>query len=544
MEHYLKRFERTIRGNWDTLAIQDFQGEKFTFGQLAERVEKYHVMLDALGIKKGDHIALCAKNFARWGISFLAVNTYEAVVVPILYDFNPQAINSLVDHSEAVVLITDNDLWPKLDVAQMPRLKAVITINDFAAVWTADDTIKEICASTDALYAKKHPQGMKPEDVVFPDNNDGDLAVINYTSGTTSAPKGVMIRYESISSNFEFAQRRLPCWPGDTIVSMLPMAHMYGLMFEFIYPVCCGVTVSYLGKTPSPSLLLKAFAEVKPYIIITVPLVFEKIFKSKVLPTVSKPAMKVLLKVPGISNILCGVIRKKLLDAFGGKIRALVMGGAALNPEVEYWFKRFKMPFTVGYGMTEGAPLFAYESPEDFVPKSCGKVVTRVEARIDSPDPQNVVGEIQMKGVNVMSGYYKNPEATAAAFTEDGWLRTGDLGLIDKDGNIFIKGRSKAMILSSNGQNIYPEEIEAFVNNQPYVIESVVVGRKNGLVALVYLDKASIEKDGVDLNAHLNNCMHALNKQMPVYSKITKMEVVDEPFAKTPKMSIKRFLYN
>lgn len=544
MEHYLKRFERTIRNNWDTLAIQDYQGEQFTFGQLATRVGKYHVLFEALGVKKGEHIALCAKNSAKWGITFLAINTYEAVVVPILYDFNPQAVNGLVDHSEAVVLITDNELWAKLDISKMPNLKAVVTINDSETVWAKDAETKALCDSAGDLFAAKYPQGFKPENVVYPENNNKELAIINYTSGTTSAPKGVMIRYESISSNFEFAQRRIPCKPGETIVSMLPMAHMYGLMFEFIYPVCCGVTVTYLGKTPTPTLLLKALKDVKPYIIITVPLVMEKIYKSAIAPVVNKPVMKVLTKIPGINSILFKKINSKLIAAFGGNIRELVMGGAGLNPEVEYWFKKLKLPFTVGYGMTEGAPLFAYESVCDFVPKSCGKAVTRVEARIDSPDPEKIVGEIQMRGMNVMSGYFKNPEATEAAFTEDGWLRTGDLGLIDKEGNIFIKGRSKNMILSSSGQNIFPEEIEAVVNNQPFVIESVVVDRKGGLVALVYIDKAGVEKAGYKLDEHLEYCKKEVNKIMPSYSKIAKMEVVDEPFVKTPKMSIKRFLYS
>ncbi|MCF0172523.1 MAG: AMP-binding protein [Bacteroidales bacterium] len=544
MEHYLKLFERTIRENWDAKAIQDFKGDSFTFGQLAERVEHFHVLFESLGIKKGDRIALCAKNSCRWGISFLSVNTYEAVVVPILYDFNPADINHLVDHSEAVILITDKDLWPKLDPSKMPMLKVAIAIDDFSAIWTADDDIRKTCDTADGLFAQRYPLGMEPANVNFPVDNDKNLAIINYTSGTTSSPKGVMVRFESISSNVAFAKEFLPARPGDTIVSMLPMAHMYGLMFEFIYPVCCGVKVSYLGKAPTPALLLQAFAEEKPYLIITVPLVMEKIFKSKVLPTLKKPAMKVLTRIPGINSILMKIIRDKLLDAFGGKIRSIVMGGAALNPEVEYWFKKLKLPFTVGYGMTEGAPLFAYEDWTRFVPKSCGKAVHRIEARIDSNDPQNVVGEIQVKGMNVMTGYYKNPEATAAAFTEDGWLRTGDLGLIDKDGNIFIKGRSKNMLLASNGQNIYPEEVEAVINNQFGIIESVLVDRKPALVALVYVDKKAIADAGFELQAHMEECRKAINANMPSYSKIAKMEIVEEPFAKTPKMSIKRFLYS
>ena len=377
----------------------------------------------------------------------------------------------------------------------------------------------------------------------YPKDNDKELAIINYTSGTTSAPKGVMLRYECLSANVEFGQKRLPSYPEDKIVSMLPMAHMYGMMFELIYPLCGGSSIYYLGKTPTPALLLGAMAEVKPYLVITVPLVMEKIFKSKVAPVVNKPVMKVITSIPGVNQLIFKKIRNTLLNAFGGNVREIVMGGAALNPDVEKWFRKFKLPFTVGYGMTEAAPLLAYEDWWEFAPKSCGKGVDSVEVRIDSEDPYNKVGEIQAKGISLMSGYYKNEEATKAAFTEDGWMRTGDLGVLDAKGNIFIKGRSKNMILSANGQNIYPEEIEAAVNNQPYVIESVVVDRGASLVALVYVDKDKVKEDGLELDAHMNLLKAEVNKSMPAYSKISKVEVMDQPFEKTPKMSIKRFMY-
>ena len=377
----------------------------------------------------------------------------------------------------------------------------------------------------------------------YPINNDKDLAIINYTSGTTSAPKGVMLRYECISENVAFGQKRLPSYPGDTIVSMLPMAHMYGMMFELIYPICGGSSVYYLGKTPTPALLLGAMAQVKPYLVITVPLVMEKIFKSKVAPVINKPIMKVICKIPGLNKVIFNKIRTTLLNAFGGNVREIVMGGAALNPDVEKWFKRFKLPFTVGYGMTEAAPLLAYEDWWDFASKSCGKPVDSVEVRIDSEDPRNKVGEIQARGNSIMSGYFKNEEATAAAFTEDGWMRTGDLGVVDAAGNIFIKGRSKNMILSANGQNIYPEEIEAVINNQDYVIESVVVDRGASLVALVYVDGDKLTADGLNLDEQMALMRAAVNAEMPAYSKISKVEVMDQPFEKTPKMSIKRFMY-
>ena len=521
----------------------NYKGEGFTFGELATQIAKFHTFFEAIGVKKGDKVALCAKNSARWGVTFFAANTYEAVLVPILADFHPESVNSLVDHSESVLLLTDTDIWNKLDITKMPQLKAVISSSDFSLLYAADEDIQKAGENMDGLFAAKYPNGFSAADVSYPTDNDTDLAIINYTSGTTSAPKGVMLRFECISENVAFGQKRLPCAPGDQIVSMLPMAHMYGMMFELIYPTCGGATIYYLGKTPTPALLLGAMAQVKPYLVITVPLVMEKIFKSKVAPVINKPVMKVICAIPGLNQIIFKKINKTLMGAFGGKVREIVMGGAALNPDVEKWFKKFKLPFTVGYGMTEAAPLLAYEDWWDFASKSCGKPVDSVEIRIDSEDPYNKVGEIQAKGNSIMSGYFKNEEATAAAFTADGWMRTGDLGLIDKKGNIFIKGRSKNMILSANGQNIYPEEIEAVVNNQPYVVESVVVSRGARLVALAYMDADKAKSEGIDLEVYKATIMAEVNKEMPAYSKLNAVEYVAQPFEKTPKMSIKRFMY-
>ena len=543
MKHYFTRFEEAIKANWERPALGNFRGEVFTFGELATQIAKFHVFFDAIGLKKGDKVALCAKNSARWGVTFFAANTYEAVLVPILADFHPESVNSLVDHSESLVLLTDTDIWSKLDITKMPTIKAVISSSDFALLYAADEKIQAANDNLDQLFAAKYPKGFSAADVSYPTDNDKDLAIINYTSGTTSAPKGVMLRYECVSANVEFGQDRLPSYPGDTIVSMLPMAHMYGMMFELIYPLCGGSSIYYLGKTPTPALLLGAMAEVKPYLVVTVPLVMEKIFKSKVAPVVNKPVMKVITAIPGLNQIIFKKIRTTLLNAFGGNVREIVMGGAALNPEVEKWFKKFGLPFTVGYGMTEAAPLLAYECWREFAPKSCGKCVDSVEVRIDSDDPYNKVGEIQAKGYSIMSGYYKNEEATKAAFTEDGWMRTGDLGLLDAKGNIFIKGRSKNMILSANGQNIYPEEIEAVVNNQPYVVESVVIDRGARLVALIYMDAEKAKSEGVDLEAYKATIMAEVNKSMPAYSKVNLVEYMDQPFEKTPKMSIKRFMY-
>ena len=543
MKHYFSRFEEAVKANWERPALGNFRGELFTFGQLATQIAKFHVFFEAIGLKKGDKVALCAKNSARWGVTFFAANTYEAVLVPILADFHPDSVNSLVDHSESLVLLTDSDIWAKLDITKMPAIKAVISSSDFSLLYAAEEKIQAANDNIDELFAQKYPNGFTAADVAYPTDNDKELAIINYTSGTTSAPKGVMLRYECISANVEFGQDRLPSYPEDKIVSMLPMAHMYGMMFELIYPLCGGSSIYYLGKTPTPALLLGAMAEVKPYLVITVPLVMEKIFKSKVAPVVNKPIMKVITSIPGLNQIIFKKIRNTLLAAFGGNVREIVMGGAALNPDVEKWFKKFKLPFTVGYGMTEAAPLLAYECSKLFVPKSCGKCVDSVEVRIDSDDPYSKVGEIQAKGYSLMSGYYKNEEATKAAFTEDGWMRTGDLGLLDSKGNIFIKGRSKNMILSANGQNIYPEEIEAVVNNQPYVIESVVVDRGARLAALVYMDAEKAKAEGVNLDEYKAVIMTEVNKSMPAYSKLNIVEYMDQPFEKTPKMSIKRFMY-
>ena len=543
MKHYFSRFEEAVKANWERPALGNFRGETFTFGELATQIAKFHLFFETIGIKKGDKVALCAKNSARWGVTFFAANTYEAVLVPILADFHPDSVNSLVDHSESLVLLTDSDIWTKLDITKMPTIKAVISSSDFSLLYAADEKIQAANDNLDQLFAEKYPNGFSAADVTYPTDNDKDLAIINYTSGTTSAPKGVMLRYECISANVEFGQDRLPSYPEDKIVSMLPMAHMYGMMFELIYPLCGGSSIYYLGKTPTPALLLGAMAEVKPYLVVTVPLVMEKIFKSKVAPVVNKPVMKVITAIPGLNQIIFKKIRTTLLNAFGGNVREIVMGGAALNPDVEKWFKKFKLPFTVGYGMTEAAPLLAYEASRHFVSKSCGKCVDSVEVRIDSDDPYNKVGEIQAKGYSLMSGYYKNEEATKAAFTEDGWMRTGDLGLLDSKGNIFIKGRSKNMILSANGQNIYPEEIEAVVNNQPYVIESVVVDRGARLAALVYMDAEKAKSEGVNLDEYKAVIMTEVNKSMPAYSKVNIVEYMDQPFEKTPKMSIKRFMY-
>lgn len=545
-KHYLWKLQETVKGCWDKKALCNYKGESFTFSDLAANIEKFHILFEQSGIRKGDKIAICAKNTARWAVSFFAINTYGAVAVPILCDFHPESINHLVDHSESIAFFVDGDIWAKLDVSKMPLVRSVINVQDFAVLYSSDGLIEKAFAGLEASFAAKYPNGFSRDDVVYPTDNAEDLAIINYTSGTTSAPKGVMLKYDSFTATVEYAQTNVKATPDDTLVSMLPMAHMYGLAFELTYPLCSGVTIYFLGKTPSPSLLLKAMKEVRPYMIVTVPLVMEKVYKSSLKPMLQKPSIKFATKIPGIREIIYKKMREGLDAAFGGRCGHYIMGGAPLNPEVEDLFRKIKLRYTVGYGMTEACPLLAYEDPARFVKGSCGKPVTCAEVRIDSEDPQNIAGEIQAKGRNICLGYFKNPEASAGAFTEDGFLRTGDLGVMDAEGNIFIKGRSKSMILSSNGQNIYPEEVEAVVNSQDFVVESVVVDRASKLVAMVYLDEDAMKKAGLDAEA-VSDVPEAIriaaNRKLPVYSQITKVEVVPVPFEKTPKMSIKRFLY-
>jgi long-chain acyl-CoA synthetase len=546
MVHYLARLQNATRKYWDKSALNTIDGESFTYGQMATQVEKFHLFFDKIGLKKGDHIALCARNGARWGMTYVAVNTYETVIVPILADFTYESIENLVHHSDSIALFTGADKWAKLNIKNMPNVKFVMDIDTWTLLYSSEDEIVRAWENVDNLLAEKYPDGFGPDDVVYPTDNMDDLAVINYTSGSTGNPKGVMLTYRNFCATIEYSQENRPTSDKNKMVSMLPMAHMYGLVTEFIYPLCNGTSVYWLGKTPTPSLLMRAFQEVKPYQLITVPLVIEKIFKSKIKPILDKPIVKLAVKIPGINNLIFKKIHDGLMSAFGGNVSEIILGGAPVNPEVEKWFQKIKLPYMVGYGMTEATPLLAYVSNKDYVPGSCGKAVTCATVRIDSDDPEHIAGEIQAKGDNICIGYYKNPEASENAFTEDGYLRTGDLGIIDADGNIFIKGRSKSLILGPSGQNIYPEEVEAVVNNQPYVLESVVVDRASKLVALVYLDEEAMAADGLDTEdiADVPDRIRILsNKVLPNYSQLMKVEVVEHPFEKTPKLSIKRFLY-
>lgn len=556
-DHYFVQLQKTILERWDKNALCNFQGDSMTFGQMATEIARMHVLLGEIGIQKGDHIALCARNTYRWALSYLSITTYEAVIVPLLVDFVADSVMSLTDHSDAVILFTDRDKWKTLDIEHMPKLRAVICTEDFSLIHSRDERIDQAFARWQEVFDARYPEGFKPEHVHYNTDNMEDLSIINYTSGSSGDPKGVMLTYRNSSASIDFGLRYMPVYPGDRIVSMLPMAHIYGLTFEFLYPLTGGATVYYLGGRPAPSKLLQAMKEVKPYLICTVPMVMEKVYRSSIEPVLSKWYMKVLCAIPGIGNIIYGKVRQKLDTAFGGNVRCYIMGGAALNPAVEKCFHKIKLHFTVGYGMTEAAPLLGYEDWQHYAARSCGKSVDCAHVRIDSTDQTKVVGEIQAKGGNICIGYYKNETATKAAFTPDGYLCTGDLGLIDKEGNIYIKGRSKCMILSSTGQNIYPEEVEAVINNEEYVAESLIVDRSDEadaggttgatkLYALIYLNPDELEKDGIgkdDLPELLSHMLREINHKLPNYSQITKIELVDVPFEKTPKMSIKRYLY-
>ena len=539
MKHYLKKLEDTVRQQWNEKALCDYGGDAFTYADLATHVEQFRIFLQNAGITKRNKMAICARNSARWAITFWNINVNECVAVPLLADFHPNGIAAFTHHSDSVLLFTDEDIWKRLHPEQMPVLRAAINVADGRLLWHRDQKVADAWEKREQAFAKLHPAGLSPEQVSYPTDNLDKLAIINYTSGTTGNPKGVMLTYNAISDTDDFANSHFPNKPGDTIVSMLPLAHMYGLAIEFIHPNVDGVTVYFLGKTPSPTTLLKAMRDIKPYMVVTVPLVMEKIYANAIKPSLEKA--KLALAIPGLNKLIYRTACKKVIAAFGGAVKCFIMGGAALNPEAERCFKLIHLPYTVGYGMTEACPLLGYEWWTKFVPGSCGKPVH--ELRIDSEDPVHIPGEIQARGRNLTTGYYKNPEATAAAFTEDGWFRTGDLGVMDEKRNIFIRGRIKSMILNSSGQNIYPEEVEAVVANCQYVEECLVVDRDGKITALVYpeLPEGMDEEAKAAIPGIIRN---AANKSLPNYSKIAKVELMDTPFEKTPKRTIKRFLYH
>lgn len=543
LRHYFSFANESWAKYWDLPAFTDYDGKThYNYSDLVRQMVRLQLLFEGLGIQKGDKVAFCSGNMANWAVSFLAVESYGAVGVCILPDFTGPDIEKLVNHSEAKFVFAGPTVEKKINAENMPDVQAILSTKDFSAIYLRDKEAEKVWQNLDQAWTERYPNGFQKEDIHFVDDNLDDLALINYTSGTTSAPKGVMLTWRALSSNAQFGSEKIPCGPGDTLVNMLPLAHVFGMMFEFMYPCLNGVHIYFITRMTTP-VLMKAFAECKPYLILTVPLVLEKIYKKKLAPTVNKPLIKVLWNIPGIGRIIRNKVRDGLMSAFGGNIKMFIVGGAALSSEVEKCLMDVRFPITVGYGMTESAPLLAYTPWQTFHAHSCGRNIDRMQVRIDSENPATIVGEIQAKGDNLCIGYYKNEEATRNLFTEDGWLRTGDLGVIDKEGNIFIKGRSKNMLLSANGQNIYPEEIEDVLNSLPGVAESVVVSRDTKLVALVFPDAEYKPEDGKTLDEVMADNRVALNRQMPNYSQVTAIELVAEEFEKTPKRSIKRFMY-
>lgn len=544
-QNFVKIYEESFKKNWDLPALSDYKGSaSYTYGGLAEEIAKLHLLFSELHIEQGDKISLVGKNHSSWAIVFLATVTYGAVIVPILHEFNPESIEHIIDHSDSKLVFINGSIWKsireekiKVPVLELPSL-ALLQSNEAG---TAEKLSKQ-----EIVFQEKYPHGFSRNHVQYPDVSNEEVVCLNYTSGTTGFSKGVMLTANNFAGNVTYAHKLELLFEGERDLAFLPLAHAYGCAFDFLYALSTGVNVTLLGVSPTPQVLVAALGEIKPHLIITVPLVFEKIYKKRILPIIEKPMMQLLLKIPKVNQLILNKIRKSLINTLGGNFREVIIGGAALNAEVESFFKKIKFPFTVGYGMTECAPLISYDHHYDFVAGSCGSVLDKImEARIDSPDPENIPGEIQVRGENVMKGYYKNPEATAAAFTADGWLKTGDLGVM-KGRRLFIKGRIKTMILSANGQNIYPEEIESRLNNLPYVAECLIVMRNSLLVALVWPDYPSLQGDKIPeskLPEIMNGNKMTLNQSAAQFEKISAIEIMEAEFEKTPKKTIKRFLY-
>ena len=540
-----KLIENSIKKNWDRPALSNYQGATLKYSDMARRMAKLHIAFEQCGLKKGDKVAICSRNQAHWGVSFLAAMTYGAVPVPILHEFKPGNIHYLVNHSEAKVLFVDDVIWEGLTADEMPDLHVVVQINTFKFLFAKSEELWQVREHLNESFGRQYPDHFGPEDLNYYEDSADELALINYTSGTSGFSKGVMIPYRALYSNVLFAYGAEPQMDHESeVVAMLPSAHMYGMMFEFLFEITIGAHVHFLTRVPSPKVIMKAFSEIHPHIIIAVPLIIEKIYKSKLKPLIDKN--KYFFKIPILDKIIQKKFRDELVSTFGGRFEEVILGGAAFNPEVEAFFHKIGFPYTVGYGMTECAPIIAYAHWDQVRPGSCGRTVPNMEIRIDSSDPARVPGEVQVRGANVFLGYYKNEEATAQSFTEDGWFRTGDMGIMDADGYLFLRGRSKCMILGPSGQNIYPEELEAVVNNVNYVVDSLVIEDGGGLTALIYPDYHQGELDGMNretLEARICGLLPEINKEIPNYAQIKKIEFLPEDFERTPKRSIKRYLY-
>jgi long-chain acyl-CoA synthetase len=541
-----KILQKSIAENWDRPALSNYQGVTLCYRDVARRIAKLHIAFEQCGLHKGDKVAICSRNQANWGVSFLAAITYGAVAVPILHEFKAGSIHWLVNHSEARVLFVDDVIWEGLSADEMPGLAVVVQINTFKFLYTSKDAYADVRAHLNESYGKKYPNEVDPEDLDYWEDGPEDLALINYTSGTSGFSKGVMIPYRALYSNIEFAAKdACPMLKaGMSVVSMLPTAHMYGMMFEFLFEMTIGMHVHFLTRVPSPKIIMKAFGDIHPDIIIAVPLVIEKVYKTKLKPVVDRT--KYYMRIPILNNVIANRINRELTEAFGGKFEEVILGGAAFNPEVERFLHKIGFHYTVGYGMTECAPIIGYAHWDKVKVGSAGRAALNMKIRIDSPDPHRIPGEVQISGPNVCLGYYKNEEATNASFTEDGWFRSGDMGIIDNDGYLFLKGRSKCMVLGPSGQNIYPEELEAVINNYNYVVDSLVIEDDGGLTALIYPDWHQGELDGMNreaLEQRIREALPSINKEIPNYAQIKKLEFMPEDFERTPKKSIKRYLY-
>ena len=544
---FIALIEKSIKKNWDANSLTDYKGVTYQYKDVARKIEKLHIIFEESGVKPGDKIAICGRNMSHWGVTFLATVTYGAVIVPILHEFKPDQVHNIVNHSEAKLLFVGDVVWEGLDESAMPNLEGIIMVNDFSLIVSRTEKLTYAREHLNELFGKKFPKNFRKEHINYHKDSPDELLVLNYTSGTTSFSKGVMIPARALWSNMMFAFGALSMKNGDRLVSMLPMAHMYGLAFEFLYQFCAGVQVFFLTRMPSPKIILQAFAEVKPSLVIAVPLIIEKIIKKNVLPKLETPTMKFLMHMPFISDKIRAKVREQLMNAFGGEFYEIVVGGAAFNQEIEAFMRSIEFPYTVGYGMTECAPLICYEDWKKFKPGSCGKAVANMEVKVLSADPANIPGEIICRGDNVMLGYYKNEEATKEVIDADGWMHTGDLGVIDEEGNVTIKGRSKNMLLGPSGQNIYPEEIEDKLNNMPYVNESIVIQALDGkLAALIYPDFELAFANGMtekQVEEQMEANRVAVNTQIAAYEQIARVKIYHEEFEKTPKKSIKRFLY-
>ena len=542
--------EKSIITNWDRDALTDYKGQTLQYHDVARKIEKLHILFENSGIQKGDKIALCGRNSSQWAAAFLATLTYGAIAVPILHEFMAEQIHNIVNHSDARLLFVGDHVASIIDPMQMPHLEGIINNGDYSLMISRTDKLTYAREHLNELYGKKFPKYFRKEHVhYFREADSNDMAMINYTSGTTGFSKGVMIPYRALWSNYDFAEHVLgkTIKTGDNVISILPMAHMYGMAFEFIYEFLKGCHVFYLNRIPSPAIIAQAFADVKPKIIIAVPLVIEKIIRKKVFPKIQNNRMRLLLQMPVISKKVREMICQEVVKAFGGNMYEIIIGGAAFNQEVEQFLKRINFPYTVGYGATECAPIICYADWHEFSPGSCGRAALHMQVKIDSPDPANIPGEILAKGPNVMLGYYKNPEATAETIDKNGWYHTGDLGTMDRYGNVYINGRSKNMLLGPSGQNIYPEEIEDKLNSMMMVVESLVVQRDNKLIAMVYPDQDEAKKLGFttdDIRNIMEQNCNGLNQMLPAYEKISEIEIRENEFEKTPKRSIKRYLYS